>query len=145
MGNGAVIARCSQPEVGWLGWRSAEDRDLLKAISDACTFDRGPSTMLDNVSSSPTSTNSEESAQSLPVPADTGMQQKKKVLIMDARSYTTAVANKARGGGCECPEYYPGCEIQFMNLANIHSIRKSFHALRQLCTSSADQPKLVCT
>lgn len=64
-----------------------------------------------------------------------------KVLIVDARSYTTAVANRARGGGCECPEYYPSCDIQFMNLANIHSIRKSFHAVRQLCASDADQPK----
>lgn len=64
---------------------------------------------------------------------------------MDARSYTTAVANRARGGGCECPEYYPCCEIQFMNLANIHSIRKSFHALRQLYTSTADQLKWVIT
>lgn len=35
--NGAVIARCSQPEVGWLGWRSSEDEELLKAIADACT------------------------------------------------------------------------------------------------------------
>lgn len=61
---------------------------------------------------------------------------------MDARSYTTAVANRARGGGCECPEYYPRCEIQFMNLANIHSIRKSFHAIRQLC-SLPDTPKSV--
>ncbi|XP_018323498.1 myotubularin-related protein 4 isoform X3 [Agrilus planipennis] len=137
--NGAIIARCSQPEVGWLGWRSAEDEDLLKAISDACTFDRGPKTMLDNTSHSPTSLNSDDSTQTQP---ETGgsIQEKKKVLIMDARSYTTAVANRARGGGCECPEYYPNCEIQFMNLANIHSIRKSFHALRQLCTLTADQP-----
>lgn len=64
-----------------------------------------------------------------------------KVLIVDARSYATAVANRARGGGCECPEYYPQCEIQFMNLANIHTIRKSHHALRQLATSPPDIPK----
>lgn len=64
-----------------------------------------------------------------------------KVLIVDARSYTTAVANRARGGGCECPEYYPQCEIQFMNLANIHTIRKSHHALRQLVSSPPDIPK----
>ena len=64
-----------------------------------------------------------------------------KVLIVDARSYATAVANRARGGGCECPEYYANCEIQFMNLPNIHSIRKSFHAVRQLCASDADQDK----
>jgi myotubularin-related protein 3/4 len=64
------------------------------------------------------------------------------VLIVDARSYTTAVANRARGGGCECPEYYPKCDISFMNLANIHAVRKSAQALRTLCaTESADQPK----
>lgn len=59
---------------------------------------------------------------------------------MDARSYGSAVANRARGGGCECAEYYDNCEIQFMSLANIHSIRKSFHALRVLCSSSPEQP-----
>ncbi|KAJ9581268.1 hypothetical protein L9F63_023540 [Diploptera punctata] len=130
-GNGAVIARCSQPEVGWLGWRSSEDEDLLKAIADACAYDRGRSTMMDHGNgNTPTRETTE---------TDIDSNNSKKVLIMDARSYTTAVANRARGGGCECPEYYPSCEIQFMNLANIHSIRKSFHAVRQLCASTADQ------
>jgi hypothetical protein len=46
-GNGAVIARCSQPEVGWLGWRSSADEDLLKAIADACAYDRGRCTITD--------------------------------------------------------------------------------------------------
>nr|XP_022920445.1 myotubularin-related protein 3 [Onthophagus taurus]XP_022920446.1 myotubularin-related protein 3 [Onthophagus taurus]XP_022920447.1 myotubularin-related protein 3 [Onthophagus taurus] len=137
--NGAVIARCSQPEVGWLGWRSAEDEELLKALADGCSYDIGdlPIDKEYCISHSPGSVHSEDSGQTQSV-AD--ILERKKVLIMDARSYTTAVANRARGGGCECPEYYPCCEIQFMNLANIHSIRKSFHALRQLCTSSADQP-----
>lgn len=35
-GNGAILARCSQPEVGWLGWRSSEDEELLKAIAESC-------------------------------------------------------------------------------------------------------------
>ncbi|CAG9820540.1 unnamed protein product [Phaedon cochleariae] len=135
--NGAVIVRSSQPEVGWLGWRSAEDEDLIKAISDACSFDHSFRTFEkeSNLSTSPGSYQSDESLQ---ITNNIGVQEKK-FLIMDARSYTTAVANRARGGGCECPEYYPNCEIQFMNLANIHSIRKSFHALRQLCNYSADQ------
>lgn len=64
-----------------------------------------------------------------------------KVLIVDARSYTSAVTNRARGGGCECIEYYPCAEIEFMNLGNIHVIRKSFHALRQLCAQPPDAPK----
>ncbi|KAJ8917303.1 hypothetical protein NQ315_002321 [Exocentrus adspersus] len=137
--NGAVIARCSQPEVGWLGWRSDEDEELIKAISAACNFDRSQRSNYDresNLSHSPGSLHSDDSLQF----TNEINQTEKKVLIMDARSYTTAVANRARGGGCECPDYYPNCEIQFMNLANIHSIRKSFHALRLLCTSSADQP-----
>lgn len=38
-GNGAVIARCSQPAVGWLGWRSEEDERFMSAILDACAMD----------------------------------------------------------------------------------------------------------
>ncbi|XP_058800817.1 myotubularin-related protein 4 [Phymastichus coffea] len=127
--NGAVIARSSQPMVGWLGWRSPEDEDLLKALSDACSYDRGESTMIDSP------VNDSEPPGDEPItPATT-----KKVMIVDARNYTTAIANRARGGGCEYAGYYPSCDIQFMNLPNIHSIRKSFHAVRQLCASDADQ------
>jgi hypothetical protein len=35
-GNGAVISRCSQPEVGWFGWRSNEDEELVQNIVLAC-------------------------------------------------------------------------------------------------------------
>ena len=66
-----------------------------------------------------------------------------KLLIVDARSYATAVANRARGGGCECPEYYPTCEIQFMNLDNIHGIRKSHHSLRHLVSLPPDIPNYL--
>lgn len=45
--NGAVIARSSQPEVGWLGWRSSEDEDLLKALAEACSYDGGDSNVID--------------------------------------------------------------------------------------------------
>ncbi|XP_059490567.1 myotubularin-related protein 3 isoform X2 [Neocloeon triangulifer] len=120
--NGAVLARCSQPEVGWLGWRSAEDEELIRAIAEACACEevtsKGEGELADEPQSQPDSKN---------------------VLIVDARSYTTAVANRARGGGCECPEYYPKCDISFMNLANIHAVRKSSQALRSLCASE-DQP-----
>ena len=62
-----------------------------------------------------------------------------KVLMVDARSYAAAVGNRARGGGVECEEYYENTEVVFMNLANIHSIRKSFHALRALLNSPPEQ------
>jgi len=44
-GNGAVICRCSQPEVGWFGWRSTEDEELVQNIIQACayqSYDRFP-------------------------------------------------------------------------------------------------------
>ncbi|CAL4122150.1 unnamed protein product [Meganyctiphanes norvegica] len=149
--NGAVIARCSQPEVGWLGWRSSEDEDLVKAIAEACAYDAPQDTSRcgrEQVLVPPPQHNGDVDAitpaSDIPslcdLPEAKAQTEIKKVLIVDARSYATAVANRARGGGCECPEYYPQCEIQFMNLANIHTIRKSHHALRLLVASSPDIP-----
>ena len=33
---------------------------------------------------------------------DAGSRQSNSLLIVDARSYAAAVANRAKGGGCEC-------------------------------------------
>lgn len=128
--SGAVIARSSQPEVGWLGWRNSKDEQLLKALSDACSFDNGKS----RHSESDFDTSSLETSQTENVNID----KPKKILIVDARSYASAVGNRARGGGVECVEYYTSAEIQFMNLGNIHAVRKSFHGLRLLCASPAE-------
>lgn len=65
-----------------------------------------------------------------------------RLLILDARSYTAALANRAVGGGAECAEYYDNCQVQFACLANIHTVRKSFNSLRYLCEASqTDQQK----
>ncbi|XP_020808366.1 myotubularin-related protein 3 isoform X3 [Drosophila serrata] len=161
--SGAILARCSQPEVGWLGWRNTKDEQLLKALADACAFDRGEHTRHSafpnanaNANSSihqtkgaakDTTNNcpSNSSGKSSPSLEDSSheeltLDEIRKILIVDARSYTSAVTNRARGGGCECIEYYPCAEIEFMSLGNIHAIRKSFHAVRQLCASSPDDP-----
>lgn len=50
--SGAILARCSQPEVGWLGWRNAHDEELLKAMVDACAFDSGEQRRRNNLSQS---------------------------------------------------------------------------------------------
>lgn len=34
--NGAVIARCSQPEISWWGWRNTDDEYLVTSIAKAC-------------------------------------------------------------------------------------------------------------
>ncbi|XP_055914062.1 myotubularin-related protein 3 isoform X3 [Eupeodes corollae] len=134
--SGAVIARCSQPEVGWLGWRNSKDEQLLKALAEACAFDRGEQGRRQNLCRSGDSTPSSPEGSHEEVILD----EVRKILIVDARSYTSAVTNRARGGGCECIEYYPCAEIEFMNLSNIHVIRKSFQALRLLCASPPDVP-----
>uniref|UniRef100_A0A8C9VWK3 phosphatidylinositol-3,5-bisphosphate 3-phosphatase n=1 Tax=Scleropages formosus TaxID=113540 RepID=A0A8C9VWK3_SCLFO len=128
---GAVISRCAQPEVSWWGWRSADDEHLIQSIARACTMDTGSR-----------STESSNVAQLSAVYFDSCLLQigprSQKLLILDARSYAAAVANRAKGGGCEYPEYYPNCEVVFMGMANIHSIRRSFHSLRLLCTQMPD-------
>ncbi|XP_062944141.1 myotubularin-related protein 3 isoform X5 [Cynocephalus volans] len=144
--NGAVIARCGQPEVSWWGWRNADDEHLVQSVAKACASDsRSSGSKLSTRNSSrdfpnggdlsdvefDSSLSNASGAESLAI-------QPRKLLILDARSYAAAVANRAKGGGCECPEYYPNCEVVFMGMANIHSIRRSFQSLRLLCTQMPD-------
>ncbi|XP_051508553.1 myotubularin-related protein 3-like isoform X1 [Myxocyprinus asiaticus] len=142
---GAVIARCGQPEVSWWGWRNADDEHLVQSIARACAVDSSSCKGVPNGSLSREYTNGADLSD---VDFDSSMTnsseveslaiQPRKLLILDARSYAAAVANRAKGGGCECPEYYPNCEVVFMGMANIHSIRKSFQSLRFLCTQMPD-------
>ncbi|XP_072325492.1 phosphatidylinositol-3,5-bisphosphate 3-phosphatase MTMR4 isoform X2 [Scyliorhinus torazame] len=136
--NGAVISRCSQPEISWWGWRNADDEYLVTSIAKACILDRG--TKLSGKSTNEgtflSDTDFDSSITSGSVAEGGGTPQK--LLILDARSYTAAVANRAKGGGCECEEYYPNCEVMFMGMANIHSIRNSFHSLRAVCSQIPD-------
>ncbi|XP_036077366.1 myotubularin-related protein 3 isoform X4 [Rousettus aegyptiacus] len=144
--NGAVIARCGQPEVSWWGWRNADDEHLVQSVAKACASDsRSSGNKLSTRNSSRDFPNAGDlsdvefdSSLSNASGAETSAIQPQKLLILDARSYAAAVANRAKGGGCECPEYYPNCEVVFMGMANIHSIRRSFQSLRLLCTQMPD-------
>ena len=121
MTNGAVIARCSQPEVGWLGWRSQEDENLLHAIGTACAMDSVSTSLkkqllkemghknyhknghMDAVPNGNVihdiSDNDDENKEAL---TESGAVEQRKVLVVDARAYSAAVVNRAKGGGCEC-------------------------------------------
>ncbi|XP_036132100.1 myotubularin-related protein 3 isoform X4 [Molossus molossus] len=144
--NGAVIARCGQPEVSWWGWRNADDEHLVQSVAKACASDsRSSGSKLSTRNSSRDFPNAGDlsdvefdSSLSNASGAEGLTIQPQKLLILDARSYAAAVANRAKGGGCECPEYYPNCEVVFMGMANIHSIRRSFQSLRLLCTQMPD-------
>ena len=120
MTNGAVIARSSQPIVGWLGWRSPEDEALLHAIGTSCAVDSASASlkkqMLREVSQK---TNRNFHSDAIPnggvvhgsemcvdndniTSSENGEVEPRKVLIVDARAYSAAVVNRAKGGGCEC-------------------------------------------
>lgn len=140
--NGAVIARCSQPEISWWGWRNTDDEYLVSSIAKACQMDSGAKGNAGALGSRPqgdahdSSDSDFDSSLTGGSCDDSAVPQK--LLILDARSYTAAVANRAKGGGCECEEYYPNCEVMFMGMANIHAIRNSFQALRAVCSQIPD-------
>ncbi|XP_066220770.1 myotubularin-related protein 4 isoform X4 [Saccopteryx leptura] len=140
--NGAAIARCSQPEISWWGWRNADDEYLVTSIAKACALDPGTRATGGSVStgnsdvSEACDTDFDSSLTACSGVESTAAPQK--LLILDARSYTAAVANRAKGGGCECEEYYPNCEVVFMGMANIHAIRNSFQYLRAVCSQMPD-------
>ncbi|XP_006154703.2 myotubularin-related protein 4 isoform X1 [Tupaia chinensis] len=140
--NGAAIARCSQPEISWWGWRNADDEYLVTSIAKACALDPGTRPTggsLNTGNSDATEACDTDFDSSLT--ACSGVESTaapQKLLILDARSYTAAVANRAKGGGCECEEYYPNCEVVFMGMANIHAIRNSFQYLRAVCSQMPD-------
>ncbi|XP_060912192.1 myotubularin-related protein 4 isoform X2 [Labrus mixtus] len=141
--NGVVIARCSQPEISWWGWRNTDDEYLVTSIAKACQMDTGskvtcgaPACRQRGEAPDSSDSDFDSSLTGGSVCDDNTVPQK--LLILDARSYTAAVANRAKGGGCECEEYYPNCEVMFMGMANIHAIRNSFQALRTVCSQIPD-------
>ncbi|XP_077962309.1 phosphatidylinositol-3,5-bisphosphate 3-phosphatase MTMR4 isoform X4 [Gasterosteus aculeatus] len=141
--NGAVISRCSQPEISWWGWRNTDDEYLVTSIAKACQMDTGGRDTCGALACRQRGEahDSSDSDFDSSLTGGSGCDERtvpQKLLILDARSYTAAVANRAKGGGCECEEYYPNCEVMFMGMANIHAIRNSFQALRTVCSQIPD-------
>ena len=135
--NGAVIARTSQPEVGWLFWRSREDEAMIQQIVDACNRPAMDSSPRKSISS-------EKKTNKFICIFFSSLGENNnsnRLLILDARSYAAAIANRAKGGGFEYPPYYKDCDVQFMNLPNIHAIRKSAQMLRAAIANVAQGEK----
>jgi hypothetical protein len=64
-----------------------------------------------------------------------------RLLIIDARTKMAAKCNWATGGGHEKAERYPGCTLKFMDIYNIHEMRKSFRQVTKLCQDPANQDR----
>uniref|UniRef100_A0A1I7XB52 Phosphatidylinositol-3-phosphatase n=1 Tax=Heterorhabditis bacteriophora TaxID=37862 RepID=A0A1I7XB52_HETBA len=102
----AVLLRSSQPRASFFGWRNDADEKIFKLVHK----------YLDAYKS--------------------GKGEGKLLVVLDARSYTSAWANRAKGGGFECPEYYARTRTEWLGLPNIHHVRYSFHQLRGLLSSN---------
>uniref|UniRef100_A0A183C1W4 Myotubularin phosphatase domain-containing protein n=1 Tax=Globodera pallida TaxID=36090 RepID=A0A183C1W4_GLOPA len=89
----AALVRSSQPMVGALSRKSADDEVYVEMI----------------IAANPNSAS---------------------LVILDARPKINARANMANGGGFE---NYPRCAIQFMEIQNIHEVRKSLRRLKDAC------------
>lgn len=53
-------------------------------------------------------------------------------VILDARPYQNAVANRALGAGFEKTENYMNCQIEFLGIDNIHVMRDSLEKVKKL-------------
>lgn len=126
---GTVLLRSSQPRVGLFSWRNTCDEKLIEQVLLATA--KQPGTAVAHTANGHVANGSVDDSHLLATV--------KSMLILDARSYTAAWANRAKGGGFESTEYYQKTEVQFMGLPNIHNIRYSFQQLRQLLTSQIDQ------
>ncbi|OAF71098.1 hypothetical protein A3Q56_01133 [Intoshia linei] len=128
---GNVVVRSSQPQTGIVGWRNNNDENFLNAISIACHADR----LLSNIKPPAFCRKGPDGKTE---PAYT-------MIFMDLRTYTAAVANRAKGGGTEIAEYYKFAKIMYRNIPNIHSVKNQFSALRSALYSTLmnDQNYLI--
>ncbi|KAF8938627.1 hypothetical protein BGZ47_008483 [Haplosporangium gracile] len=111
--SGLVLMRSAQPMVGFLGARGPEDELYIRTVlNTACREHQ----LLHGNKTTP------------------------RLCIMDARAYSSAVANGYLGGGRENPDHYPNGSISFMSLGNIHVISSSHQALLKAVSTHADSP-----
>lgn len=62
-----------------------------------------------------------------------------RLVILDSRPMLNAFVNQAMGQGYESASYYPYCDLQFMDIKNIHVVRDSFQRLRDLINHSVPE------
>ncbi|CAH8555504.1 unnamed protein product [Schistosoma haematobium] len=101
---GAVLLRCAQPCVGLMCSRNEYDEKFLRTVLACCPKK----------------------------PVSDPKKDTHRLMIVDARSRSSAQFNRIRGGGFEYPEYYDQAEVVFMDLPNLHTVRSNFESLTNL-------------
>jgi len=62
----------------------------------------------------------------------------KRTYIVDCRSYWAATGNMFNGGGTESLENYRNCDLEFMNIPNIHAVRDSLAEIRTILSTETN-------
>lgn len=112
--NNCSISRSSQPMVGIAQNRSTQDEILINAFNK-----NGGLYAADRY------LNSEENSI-----------RGKPFAIFDARPLLNATANQAAGKGFENEKNYENTSVKFMDIVNIHAVRKSLELLEDACLDS---------
>lgn len=119
--NFCSINRSSQPLVGMQKRQSPEDEALLLAINQAA---KGPA---DQFKTPQQPRKNFRGAIASPF------------VVFDARPKLNATANQAAGKGYEMNFAYKNCHCLFMNIDNIHVMRKSLDALEEHCRTAVSE------
>lgn len=119
--NFCSITRASQPLVGMQKRQSAEDEGLLIAINQAA---KGPE--VDGMTPPQARKNFRGTISS-------------PFVVFDARPKINAAANQAAGKGYEMSFAYKNCNVLFLNIDNIHVMRKSLDALEEHCRTPVSE------
>jgi len=61
--------------------------------------------------------------------------------IMDARPKINAAANRAAGAGYENTSHYENASLHFLNIDNIHVMRKAYYELKDVCVDPEKDSK----
>lgn len=104
---GTVLSRSSQSKPGLVQSRCIDDEVLLRYLGNP-NYDQARD----------------------PEPNDVDL------YIFDARPYLNAMANRVNGKGFEDTRWYRNCEIEFMDIDNIHHVRDAHRKLLSLCYTS---------
>ena len=109
--NKCTISRCSQPLVGITQNRSAQDEELIEKINRASGLTKFTQSVSGKMST------------------ELSLMPSKPYIIFDARPLLNATANQAAGKGFENEKNYDNVSVIFMDIANIHAVRKSLETL----------------
>lgn len=131
--NRCIITRAAQPLVGLNNKRCTEDELLLTEIN-AC----GPSSLRLQYLYSTAQQQQVQHQQ----PYLSNQQQQpnpiKPFVIVDARPLLNAKANQAAGKGVESEKVYDNCSVLFLDIANIHAMRKSWEGMEDACNDESN-------